>query len=292
MLKKTIRETQPDIIHSCSVITDCIYSMIRTEIPAILTLHCFIYEDVKLRYGMVLGGLMCKREEKAIKKASVVIACSKTLASMYKVKLDREFFSIQNGIETKYWSTTPSENRYDLRQRLGLPLNKNIILSTGMMNTIKDPLFVIESFIESRLTDTVLVMLGDGELEKQCKKYSSEKILFPGRVDNVKDYLYACDLFVSASKSEGLPYAVLEAMCTGIKIVLSDIPQHVEAVGINMNKVEFFSVSDKNSFINALRKNNYTDRIQYNLDDFATEVMSNKYQEMYSNITFNNNYIV
>jgi glycosyltransferase involved in cell wall biosynthesis len=38
----------------------------------------------------------------------------------------------------------------------------------------------------------------------------------------------AADLFVSASRGEGLPVAVMEVMATGCPAVLSDIPQHRE----------------------------------------------------------------
>lgn len=37
-------------------------------------------------------------------------------------------------------------------------------------------------------------MLGDGNLENECKNYESENIIFTGRVKNVNEYLLASDI--------------------------------------------------------------------------------------------------
>lgn len=53
-------------------------------------------------------------------------------------------------------------------------------------------------------------------------------VVFHGFVDNVVPWLQASDLFVSASASEGMPLAVLEALSCGLPALLSDIPPHRE----------------------------------------------------------------
>jgi glycosyltransferase involved in cell wall biosynthesis len=44
--------------------------------------------------------------------------------------------------------------------------------------------------------------------------------------DDVRTFYAAADVFVSPSQAEGMPYAVLEALCTGTPAVTSDIPSH------------------------------------------------------------------
>lgn len=50
-------------------------------------------------------------------------------------------------------------------------------------------------------------------------------------VDDVRVLYAAADVFVAPSSSEGMPYAVLEALCTGTPAVVSDIPSHQVLLG-------------------------------------------------------------
>ena len=287
MLKAIIKNENPDIIHSCSVLTDGICSDIKTVKPIILTLHCFIYEDVITRYGKLLGKFMCKREEKAIRQAAAAVTVSQTLAEKYKRIIDRHFIPIQNGIEISLWKIDEGVTKKTLREKLNLPMSTYVILSTNLLDSIKDPLLLIQAFKEAKIPNSMLIMLGDGNSEAECKRYEAENIVFTGRVNNVKDYLYASDVLVSASKSEGMPYAILEAKCTGIRMILSDIPQHREVAGDN-GDVTFFQVVNKDALIKALKYQRST-RLKYDMDRFTASFMSGEYQRIYSSITNNLN---
>ena len=282
LLKDKILEIQPDIIHSCSVLTDGICSDVDIHVPLVLTVHSFIYEDVLNRYGKLLGWYMCKREEKTMLKADAVITCSKTLAEKYQKKILRDYIPIQNGIETSLWEQDESLKKEILRDKLDLPREAFIVLSTNLLDSIKDPILLIKAFKEADLQNAILIMLGDGNIAGEAMKYASETVKFTGRVDNVKEYLYAADVLVSASKSEGLPYAILEAECTGINMILSDIPQHLEVAGDNIG-VKFFPVGDKGKLSQLLKESNFkiTTRTSYDLRNFTARVMSEKYQNVY-----------
>jgi len=283
LLKRIIESENPDIIHSCSVLTDGICSDIKTEKPLVLTLHCYIYEDILTRYGKLLGRFMCKREETAINQATVAVTVSQTLAEKYKKKIDRTYIPIQNGIEISSWNKNENDQKA-LRRRLRLPEDAFVVLSTNLLNSIKDPLLLLSAFVEAKIPNSVLIMLGDGDLENECKKIHADNIIFTGRVKNVKDYLYSADVLVSASKSEGLPYAILEAACTGIKMVLTNIPQHKEVMQDSPG-VQYFACGDKEALTQCLRKSSREiGRTTYELERFSAENMSRKYQNIYSEI--------
>lgn len=286
VLSETIQKEKPDILHSNSAITDGICSGIKIGIPFVITLHNNMYEDIIVQYGKVVGGILCKREEKAILKANCVILCSNTLKKAYEKMLPREYIAIPNGIETEKWENTSRESQEELRARLGFPQDKVIFISMGALIERKAPLLLLKAFNEAKIPDAVLLMLSNGVLEDECKQVAGDNVIFTGRVSNVKDYLYAADVLVSASKSEGLPYAILEAECTGIRMILSDIPQHREAVGENADKVQFFECGDEATLSTILLKEEQIHhcRFAYRIDQFTARTMTNNYMEVYSDL--------
>lgn len=82
-----------------------------------------------------------------------------------------------------------------------------------------------------------LVIVGDGPMRAALERQAAElgiadRVDFLGLVprDEVYRLLARADLFVSPSRFEGLPVAVLEAMAARLPVVLSDIPPHREIV--------------------------------------------------------------
>ena len=123
-------------------------------------------------------------------------------------------------------------NKKAIRRNLGLPCDANIIIYTGQFIKRKNVDFALEAFSYGFNDNDGLffVLLGDGpELNRLKTRYSSfDNIQFVGQKTNVQEYLHASDVFLSASKSEGLPNSVLEAISCGLPVLLSDIPQHKE----------------------------------------------------------------
>lgn len=60
---------------------------------------------------------------------------------------------------------------------------------------------------------------------------------------NVENHLRSADLVLFPSRSEGMPYAVLEAASIGLPMILSQIPAHVEIAGI-ISGMKFYEPGD------------------------------------------------
>ena len=106
--------------------------------------------------------------------------------------------------------------------------------TVGIIN-IKNPLTILEAFRQGHDQASQLVFLGEGILRpmiaEQVKKSGLQnKVKMTGMIerDSVFEYFMQADLFISASRGEGLPVAVLEAMACRRPVVLSDIPPHRE----------------------------------------------------------------
>jgi glycosyltransferase involved in cell wall biosynthesis len=114
-----------------------------------------------------------------------------------------------------------------------------LILSTRSWEPIYGTLPLLEAFadahhIEPRIR---LVLLGSGSLGDDVHAFIKERNL--SRVvhaagvishDRMTDFFRASDLYSSASRSDGTSVSLLEALATGLPVVVSDIPGNREWV--------------------------------------------------------------
>lgn len=109
------------------------------------------------------------------------------------------------------------------------------VVSVGQLIERKDPWCVLGAFAAADDGQSRLVFIGAGHLGEAL----TAELRARGLVDRAKltglvpretvyEHLNRADVFVSASRGEGLPVAVLEAMACRCPVVLSDIPPHRE----------------------------------------------------------------
>lgn len=93
----------------------------------------------------------------------------------------------------------------------------------------------IKKVVETK-QDTRHLIIGEGEereaLEAQIEKLNlSENVFLLGSVEEAARYLKAADIFVLASRSEGMPYVLIEALIANIPVVatgVGGIPEVIE----------------------------------------------------------------
>jgi glycosyltransferase involved in cell wall biosynthesis len=112
------------------------------------------------------------------------------------------------------------------------------VISVGRLIEVKNPAVLIEAFGRSHRPDGRLVFVGDGPLRARLRAQADRRglngqVVFTGLVerDDVYKLTARGDVFVSTSRGEGLPVAVLEAMACARPVILSDIPPHREIAG-------------------------------------------------------------
>nr|WP_200871595.1 glycosyltransferase [Erwinia mallotivora] len=86
--------------------------------------------------------------------------------------------------------------------------------------------------------DWRMVVLGEGPLHDALQQQAqqsgiAERVIFTGFRDNPLDYLAAFDVFIRASKSEGLPRVVLEAMLLKTAVIGSRVTGTAELIEHN-----------------------------------------------------------
>ena len=107
------------------------------------------------------------------------------------------------------------------------------VVAVGRLIEVKNPLAVLGAFQQSGAGR--LEFVGEGHLRDQIARAREahglgERVALTGLVprEQVYERLMSADLFISTSRVEGLPVAVIEAMACRRPVLLSDIPPHRE----------------------------------------------------------------
>jgi glycosyltransferase involved in cell wall biosynthesis len=148
----------------------------------------------------------------------------------------------------------------------GRPAERNgngfTVLSVGRLETVKDPLALLEAFGHSLGEDvgSRAVFVGAGELAPTITARAEElrlqdRVVLTGLIprDEVFVLCADADVFVSTSHGEGLPVAVLEAMAAGCPVILSEIPPHRELAD-GTDFIPFVKPGDVEGFAAAIRR--------------------------------------
>ncbi|GHT61932.1 glycosyl transferase [Bacteroidia bacterium] len=278
-IKNLIKKIQPNIIHTQNIRADNLVASLQMNIPWILTLRGYPFEEFVMNYGVVLGNIMAKVHVKAIRKCKNVVACSKMLAERFK-DLNIDVFPIQNGVIIQNAMNTVDNTIY----------TKPIFITTGGLLR-KNVAFVIEAFIsyiDNHNGNGSLIVLGNEH--DLCKKYADNKnVYFCGKVDNIRDFYNISDFYISAALSEGLPNAVLEALSCGVPVLLSDIFSHKEINNEFLDASRIFTLdNERNELIELL--NNHRNLFPANVKSIAKEITRKNFSDKAVSIKYQNFY--
>lgn len=140
---------------------------------------------------------------------------------------------ILNGVDIRKFRYN-EEARKTIRDGAGLE-NAFIIGHAGHMAPVKNQIYLIRLMPEilKKKNNAVLLLLGDGKerehLESEVEKLNlQDKVLMPGNVMNVNEYLSAMDVFAFPSLYEGMPLSMIEVQANGLPCIISDaVPDDV-----------------------------------------------------------------
>lgn len=120
------------------------------------------------------------------------------------------------------------------RQKWGIPEEAFVLVYAAEFSRRKSQGVLLRAMAE--LPEGVwLILAGEGAQREECQGLArrlgvAERVVFPGHVREMGALLAAADAAVSASRSEGLPFNIMEAMYAGAPVVASDVKGHRDLI--------------------------------------------------------------
>ncbi len=248
-LKKIIQENHYEVICSNTTLAGTAVKaalmMIRRDKPYFVHIsHGYMFSQHNgLKDSFIL---LCEKMTKSPVDELVVMNNEDYILAR-KYQLGKNLHYIYGmGLDAKRFDSNNREQRQHWRRKIGADDHTKILLCVGELSARKNQISVIEVF--NRLCrehqNIMLVLAGDGADSEKCRLLAEKyelggRIRFLGQQQDVNLIYRSCDLLVSASKMEGLPFNVMEALYCGLPAALSAVKGHVDLAEDGVNAVLF-----------------------------------------------------
>lgn len=239
-LRQIIRSTKFDCVngHNRNASIVARVAAWREKIPINLyTAHGFYFHDDQSTLARIatigLEGILARITNFTLSQSAedAALMIRLRLISKKKIKV------IDNGINHRKFSL--STDRATLERRLGLASGVFRMVGIGRIVEGKGFADTIRAFSQflrnnpARVNSELVIVGGNiasdispaaDTVRNLLKEYGIEnKVQITGLVDNVEEYLGCADIFISSSYREGMPRVLLEAMCVGLPVIVTNI---------------------------------------------------------------------
>jgi glycosyltransferase involved in cell wall biosynthesis len=215
------RQLRPHLVHTHGYRPDvvCAPAARALGLPIVTTVHGFTGGDWKNRFYEAL-------QRRAFRGFDAVVAVSRHLAD----ELGRAGVPSERiRMVPNAWSGSPAPlERVDARQALGITGERFQIGWVGRLSREKGPDTLVEALVRLGHLPSATSFLGDGPERLRLERITSAselawRVRWHGAVPDAGRYITAFDLFVSSSRTEGMPIALFEAMAAGVPIIATGV---------------------------------------------------------------------
>jgi len=206
----------------------------RAGIPAVHTFH-----GIHARYpvGGARAYLMLERTLARITAAIVHVSESQALeAAALGLAPPGRSHVIVNGIDARCVAAA-AMTRAAAREKLRLEPDALVLGTVARFDPVKalDSLLRAFALAVAQYPAARLVLVGDGPEAPRLRALAAilgieARVRLTGPIADASRLLPALDLYVSASRKEGLPLALLEAMACELPVAATRVPGHVDVV--------------------------------------------------------------
>jgi len=203
------------------------------RVPAVHTFHGIHYESYS-RAGQRVY-LALERRLAAITHTVINVSASQEVEALALgvARADRSVVVV-NGIDVDELATRAPATRAEL----GLRDGTRVLGCVARFDPVKRHDALVRAFasIARRRPDVALLLIGDGPERARLAAQATElgiapnRIVAPGELAWTANPYPSMDLYVAASRKEGLPLAPLEAMASELAVIATDVSGHRDVV--------------------------------------------------------------
>lgn len=213
-------------------------------------------------------------------------------------KLSNEMKNVMylpNGIVINRFDNSKFERKEE-RNKLGIEDNDKMILAFGWSPKVKGvdiAVKVLDLLIKEDKNYKLCLVCGNEYTIDKMKRYIEEdlkqnlsNIYLLNPIENIFLYHECSDILLSASRSEGFSYTILEALCIGNKCVVSDIPGVAWSKKYALVKIfesenikacaECIKIAEKTS-VDKVKISKQV-RADFSIDKWTKEIIENVYE--------------
>ena len=138
------------------------------------------------------------------------------------------------GVDFSSIKNTGAEAGRILREKLQISQDDFILLYAAEFSKRKNQIFLLKEC--KKLPENVKLLLpGEGTLRRECIARAKEmgieeRVVFPKWVSDIEIWYAAADAVITSSRSEGLPFHIMEAMGSGLPVIAAEIKGHIDLI--------------------------------------------------------------
>ena len=237
LLRKIIRTEQYDLIithTSLAAFYTRLAAKTQRKRPRLINVvHGYLFGDEtpRLPYGLLLSAELLTAAE-----TDLLLTMNEwDYRAAGRYRLGKRIEKIPGmGVDFGKLDAATAEDGKRLRASLAIPEQAFVLLYAAEFSKRKNQRVLIEAM--RQLPQTVhLVLCGDGDQRKACEKLAEkwslqDRILFPGHVAEMGPWYRMADACAASSRSEGLPFNIVEAMHVGLPVIASAVKGHTDLI--------------------------------------------------------------
>ncbi|MEH7392944.1 glycosyltransferase family 4 protein [Bacillus sp. JJ1474] len=281
-----------DLVHTHTPVASFLIRMACRNIPnlkMIYTAHGFhFFKGAPLQNWLLYYPI----EWISAKWTDVLITINQEDYLSAKKFMNGDIYNVHGvGVDLNKFQPQSQELKQQLRKEYGYKSDDFIIIFAGDLRYEKHQDLLIDtiSLLRHKIPNIKLLLAGSGQLLEQYRKQVikleiEENVEFLGYRTDINKLLLLSDIAVSSSKREGLPVNVMEAMATGLPLIVTNCRGNRDLVenGVNgfireINDISGFAESIDILYHSELLRNSFAleslERIrQYSLKNVLKEM--------------------